>query len=49
MCWLWSGGRLLECNLKNYNLPKILYVVIRTKKWGRSYGHKIKDYIKKRI
>ena len=27
MCWLWAGGSLLECNLKNYNLPKILYVV----------------------
>ena len=33
MCRLWTGARLLECNLKNHNLSNgcRLYVALRTK------------------
>ena len=32
MCQLWTGGRLLECILKNRNLSHSVYEVLRTKK-----------------
>ena len=43
-CRLWIGVRLLECILKNHNLFQSWYVVLRTKKWGRSYGYKIEEH-----
>ena len=46
MCWLWTGVGLLESILKNRNLYKSLYAALKTKKLGRSYSCKIKDWEK---
>ena len=46
MCRLRTGVRLSECILENHNLYKDLCVVIKTKKWRRSSGYKIKDFLK---